>query len=162
MLSYLTLLLHYKTSHSSNNNVSCISKLLYYNNFSVSAFNSFINKRNHSLSILKHTTIQSIQSNKMEFEAMEFFRSGNTGKSVIVIMALASILLPSSSNAMPAPRKFYCFLKMIIFTWFLTFIYLFIHISCLIQSICFYIHKRHQKLRQNQFRKYLSFDTSSQ
>merc|ERR1739844_850964 len=43
--------------------------------------------------------------NEMEFEAMEFFRSGNTGKSVIVMMALAAIILPSSSNAMPAPQN---------------------------------------------------------
>ena len=114
MLSYLTLLLHYKTSHSSNNNVSCIKVIIhYYNNFSVSAFKYFFNKRNHSLYILKHTNINSIHSNKMEFEAMEFFRFGNNGKSVIVIMAFASILLPSSSYAMPAPRKFFALYKLL-------------------------------------------------
>ena len=49
------------------------------------------------------------------YEAMEFFRFGpnaNTrkikhGKAVLAIFVIASILLPSHVEAMPAPRKFY-------------------------------------------------------
>ena len=48
------------------------------------------------------------------YEAMEFFRFGpnanirNTkhGKAVLALFVIASILLPSHVEAMPAPRKF--------------------------------------------------------
>ena len=39
-------------------------------------------------------------------EAMEFFRFGNANKkSVVLLITLASLLLPYCAEAMPAPRK---------------------------------------------------------
>ena len=45
------------------------------------------------------------------YEAMEFFRFGPNaykhGKAVLALFVIASLLLPSHVEAMPAPRKFY-------------------------------------------------------
>ena len=59
------------------------------------------------------------------YEAMEFFRFGPNanirnikhGKAVLALFVIASILLPSHVEAMPAPRKFYQYNNVLYFNW---------------------------------------------
>ena len=66
--------------------------------------NRYILKNNRKHKLIR-ITMESM------YEAMEFFRFGPNaykhGKAVLALFVIASLLLPSHVEAMPAPRKFH-------------------------------------------------------